>query len=124
MSGVAAGGIASGVKSASAGMGKVTVDDAVLFLTRFSGCCRQLRGRPAGYRNQNRNGFEINGSKGSLKSDFEDMTDLEFDDATRPREVQGGPDHVHPRRQPPIRGKLVARCPHPGLRAHLREPGI
>jgi predicted dehydrogenase len=89
MSGVAAGGIASGL-AASAQMGDVTVDDTVLFLARFSGgavasfeACRQATG------NQNRNGFEINGTKGSLKFDFERMNELEYYDATAPRRVQG-----------------------------------
>ena len=87
--GVTAGGIAAGAK-AGQGMGKVTVDDTVLFLARFSGgavasfeAARQATG------NQNRNGFEINGSKGSLKFDFERMNELKYYDATLPRAVQG-----------------------------------
>jgi predicted dehydrogenase len=66
------------------------VDDAVLFLARFSGgavasfeAARQATG------NQNHNGFEINGSKGALKFNFERMNELEFYDATRPRAYQG-----------------------------------
>jgi predicted dehydrogenase len=89
MTGVVAGGLADGLESA-ADMGEVTVDDAVLFLARFSGgavatfeACRQATG------NQNRNGFEINGTKGSLKFDFERMNELEYYDATAPRRVQG-----------------------------------
>ena len=89
MTGVASGGIAAGLKSSSS-MGKVTVDDAVLFLARFSGgaigsfeAARQATG------NQNRNGFEINGTKGSLKFDFERMNELSYYDATLPRGVQG-----------------------------------
>ena len=89
MAGTSSGGIAAGVK-ASPGMGPVTVDDAVLFLARFSGgavasfeAARQATG------NQNRNGFEINGAKGSLKFDFERMNELQYYDATLPRAVQG-----------------------------------
>jgi len=89
MTGTGGGGIASGLKSADE-MGPVTVDDAVLFLARFSGgavasfeAARQATG------NQNRNGFEINGTKGSLKFDFERMNELQFYDATLPRAVQG-----------------------------------
>ncbi len=89
MTGVSAGGIASGLK-ASEEYGEVTVDDTVLFLARFSGgavasfeACRQGTG------NQNRNGFEINGTKGSLKFDFERMNELEYYDATATRRVQG-----------------------------------
>jgi len=87
--GVAGGGIADGGEAA-AGMGPVTVDDTVLFLARLSGgavasfeAARQATG------NQNRNTFEINGTKGSLKFDFERMNELEYYDATRPRAVQG-----------------------------------
>lgn len=89
MSGATAGGIAAGVQS-GAETGPVTVDDTVLFLARFSGgavasfeAARQATG------NQNRNGFEINGSKGALKFDFERMNELNYYDATRPRAVQG-----------------------------------
>ena len=89
MEGVAAGGIASGIESGKS-MGDVTVDDTVLFLARFSGgavasfeAARQATG------NQNRNGFEINGTKGSVKFDFERMNELEYYDATAPRAVQG-----------------------------------
>ncbi len=85
----AAGGIAAGTSGAQQ-KGPVTVDDAVLFLARFSGgavgtfeAARQATG------NQNRNGWQINGSKGSVRFDFEDMNKLWFYDATRPREVQG-----------------------------------
>jgi predicted dehydrogenase len=87
--GVATGGIAAGREGAS-GKGKVTVDDTVLFLARFSGgavasfeAARQATG------NQNRNGFEINGTKGSVKFDFERMNELKYYDATLPRVVQG-----------------------------------
>jgi predicted dehydrogenase len=92
MTGVAAGGIAAGVKGA-AKKGKVTVDDAVLFLARFSGgavasfeAARQATG------NQNRNGFEINGTKGAIRFDFERMNELMFYDATAPRATQGWTD--------------------------------
>ena len=89
MTGTAAGGIAAGVQ-AGEGTGPVTVDDTLLFLARFSGgavagfeAARQATG------NQNRNGFELNGTKGSLKFDFERMNELQYYDATRPRAVQG-----------------------------------
>lgn len=89
MAGTAAGGIAAGLK-ASSHKGKVTVDDTVLFLARFSGgavasyeAARQATG------NQNRNHFEINGTKGSLRFDFERMNELDFYDATSERATQG-----------------------------------
>lgn len=89
MTGVVAGGITEGLQSAEQ-EGDVTVDDAVLFLARFSGgavasfeAARQATG------NQNANRFEINGTQGSLRFDFERMNELEYYDATRPRAVQG-----------------------------------
>ena len=94
MSGAAAGGIAAGVKKGKE-TGKVTVDDTVLFLARFSGgavasfeAARQATG------NQNRNGWEINGTKGSLRFDFEKMNRLEYYDATAPRATQGWTDII------------------------------
>ena len=89
MVGTVAGGITEGLKSSEA-TGEVTVDDTVLFLARFSGgavgsfeAARQATG------NQNRNSFEINGTLGSLKFDFERMNELQYYDATLPRAVQG-----------------------------------
>jgi len=89
MTGSVAGGIAAGLKS-SARTGPVTVDDTVLFLARFSGgavasfeAARQATG------NQNRNAFEINGTKGSVRFNFERMNELEYYDATADRAVQG-----------------------------------
>jgi len=87
--GVATGGIAAG-RTGKAEKGPVTVDDTVLFLARFSGgavasfeAARQATG------NQNRNTFEINGTRGALKFDFERMNELQYYDATLPRAVQG-----------------------------------
>jgi len=84
------GGETLGAGKGLAEMGDVTVDDTVLFLARFSGgavasyeAARQATG------NQNRNQFEINGTKGALKFDFERMNELQFYDATLPRAVQG-----------------------------------
>ncbi|MBN2022596.1 MAG: Gfo/Idh/MocA family oxidoreductase [Pirellulales bacterium] len=89
MTGVVAGGITEGLQSGQ-GEGDVTVDDTVLFLARFSGgavasfeAARQATG------NQNRNTFEINGTKGTLKFDFERMNELMYYDATQPRVAQG-----------------------------------
>jgi predicted dehydrogenase len=84
------GGETLGAGAGTEEMGDVTVDDTVLFLARFSGgavasfeAARQATG------NQNRNTFEINGTKGALKFDFERMNELEYYDATLPRAVQG-----------------------------------
>ena len=103
MTGVVAGGIAGGLKSGGK-TGPVTVDDCALFLARFSGgavanfeAARQATG------NQNANGFEINGTKGSIKFNFERMNELEYYDATADRVTQGwttimcthAPDHPY-----------------------------
>jgi predicted dehydrogenase len=103
MTGVVAGGITEGLKSTKE-EGAVTVDDAVLFLARFSGgavasfeAARQATG------NQNATGFEVNGTRGSVKFNFERMNELEYYDATGPRAVQGwttimcthGADHAY-----------------------------
>ena len=78
--------------SATAGTdrGPVTVDDAALFLARFAGgavgsfeATRFATGRKNAIR------IEINGSKGSLAFDFEDMNVLHFHDATLPA-AEGG----------------------------------
>lgn len=85
-------------------MGDVTVDDAVLFLARFSdGAVASFEAARQATGNQNRNQFEINGTKGALKFDFERMNELQYYDATLPRAVQGwstimcthGPDHPY-----------------------------
>ena len=89
MTGTTAGGIASGVQGGGA-KGPVTVDDAFLFLARFSGgAVAQFEATRQATGNQNKNGFEINGSKGSIIFNFEKMNELQFYDATRPRGVQG-----------------------------------
>ena len=49
----------------------------------------QFRGRPAGHRQPEPQRLEINGTRGSLKFDFERMNELQFYDATLPRAVQG-----------------------------------
>jgi len=83
------GGIASGAKG-SGKKGKVTVDDAVLFLARYEGgAVATFEATRMATGNQNRHGFEINGTKGSLRFNFEDMNWLDYYDATAPRETQG-----------------------------------
>ncbi|HEX5245170.1 MAG TPA: Gfo/Idh/MocA family oxidoreductase [Tepidisphaeraceae bacterium] len=83
------GGIAGGA-SGGAKMGKSDVDDAMLFLARMKGgavasfeATRQATG------NQNANRIEVNGDKGAIRFNFEDMNHLEFYDATLPRKQQG-----------------------------------
>ncbi len=82
-------GIASGAKS-SGKKGKVTVDDAILAIGHLTGgsvfsleATRFATGR------ENKNGVEINGEKGSLYFNFEDLNNLYYFDATASRHVQG-----------------------------------
>ena len=80
----------SGIAPAGTPTGPVTVDDATMFLGRMSGgglavfeATRYAAGR--------RNGIhlEVNGSRGSVCFDFEDMNTLRFFDATEPVETAG-----------------------------------
>ena len=68
--------------------GKSTVDDAVLFLTSFTGgAVGSFEATRLAAPHQNANSLEVNGAKGSLRFDFEDMNLLRFHDASRgPRE--------------------------------------
>jgi predicted dehydrogenase len=84
------GGIAAGAAGGTAKKGKVDVDDATLFLARMSGgaaCTFEATRFATG--NQNKNGMEINGEKGAIFFDFEDMNHLKFYDRSTDRRVQG-----------------------------------
>jgi len=73
--------------------GKVTVEDAVVMLARFKGgalatfeATRFAQGR------KNGNGIEINGEKGAIRFEFEDMNRIKFYDASKPPREQGWTD--------------------------------
>ncbi len=76
--------------SADAPKGEVTVDDATLFLSRFeNGALGSFEATRYASGHRCTNAFEINGSKGSVKFDFERMNELQVyftDDAD---DVQG-----------------------------------
>lgn len=77
-----------GVSRGRAKKGRVTVDDAVLFLTRFNGgAIGSFEATRLATGNQNGNQIEINGEKGSIRWNFEDMNLLWYynaeDDGTR-----------------------------------------
>ena len=82
----------------------VTVDDAALFIGRFeNGALANLEATRYALGRQNRIEIEINGSKGSLYFDFEDMNRLKFFDSASPPDRQGfrdilvlQPDGAHP----------------------------
>lgn len=70
--------------------GKVTIDDATLFLARFKGgAVATFEATRMATGNENKNGLEINGEKGSVYFNFEEMNNLMYYDATLPRKVQG-----------------------------------
>jgi predicted dehydrogenase len=70
--------------------GKVTVDDAVLFIGRFAnGALANLEATKFALGRQNQLAFEINGSKGSLVFDVEDMNRLKYFDNATPADRQG-----------------------------------
>jgi predicted dehydrogenase len=79
------------------------VDDAAFLTVRFAnGSVGSFEATRYGVGFRNRNAFEINGSKGMLRFDLEDMNRLEFFDATQPANLQGtrsllvtGPDQPY-----------------------------
>jgi predicted dehydrogenase len=84
--------------------GKVTVDDAALFIGRFAnGALASLEATRCAAGRKNHLTLEINGSKGSLFFDLEDMNRLKFYDTASPADRQGfrdilvtQPDGAHP----------------------------
>ncbi|MFH2002797.1 MAG: Gfo/Idh/MocA family oxidoreductase, partial [Planctomycetota bacterium] len=82
--------------------GKVTVDDATLFLAKFkNGAVGTFEATRFAQGRKNYNRFEINGERGSLAFNFERMNELEFFDATQPRKLQGwstilATEEIHP----------------------------
>ena len=79
------------------------VDDATLLLARFAnGSIGTFEATRYGVGCRNRKTFEINGSKGMLRFNLEEMNQLKFLDATEPSSQQGvrnlmvtGPDHPY-----------------------------
>ncbi len=79
------------------------VDDATLLLVSFAnGSIGTFEATRYGVGCRNRKTFEINGSKGMLRFNLDEMNQLEFLDATEPPNLQGvrnlsvtGPDHPY-----------------------------
>ncbi|MGA8489886.1 MAG: Gfo/Idh/MocA family oxidoreductase [Terriglobales bacterium] len=66
------------------------VDDAALLMARFAnGSIGTFEATRYGVGCQNRNTFELNGSKGMLSFTLDDMNQLDFFDATEPINLQG-----------------------------------
>jgi len=82
--------------------GPVTVDDATLFLARFAnGALGSFEATRFAAGHRSTNSFEINGSLGSVKFDFERMNELEVYFTSDEADVQGfrrvlATDAVHP----------------------------
>lgn len=75
---------------ASAEMGDVTVDDATLFMARFAeGALGSFEATRFAAGHRCTNAFEINGSKGSIKFDFERMNELQVFFTDDAEDVQG-----------------------------------
>ena len=84
--------------------GKVTVDDAALFVGRFAnGALASLEATRSAAGRKNHLTLKINGAKGSLCFDLEEMNRLKFFDTTSPADRQGfrdilvtQPEGAHP----------------------------
>jgi predicted dehydrogenase len=71
-------------------MGRVTVDDAALLIGRMAnGALANLEATRLAAGRKNHIAIEINGSKGSLYFDFEDMNRLKFFNGDDPKDRQG-----------------------------------
>lgn len=80
----------SGEALADAQMGKVTVDDATLFLARFkNGALGSFEATRFAAGHKNDMSFEINGSKGSIKFEFERMNELQYFSSADEEGTQG-----------------------------------
>jgi predicted dehydrogenase len=77
-------------RNAGRKLGKVTVDDAALFIGRMeNGALANLEATRFAAGRKNHFEIEINGSKGSLYFDFEDMNRLKFFSGDDPKDRQG-----------------------------------
>jgi predicted dehydrogenase len=76
--------------SAGAERGSVTVDDAAVFIARFaSGAIGTFEATRFAWGRKNAIRIEVNGSRGSLAFDFEDMNVLHYFDATEDARLGG-----------------------------------
>ena len=92
--------------SGGGGTGEVTVDDAALFLARFSeGALGVFEATRFATGRKNAMRLEINGSAGSIAFDFESMNELLFHDGTEDGDLSG------------FRRILVTEPSHPYLEA-------
>ena len=77
-------------KNSDGSMSPSTVDDVVSFLALMKGgATASFEASRLAHGHHNRNTLEINGTKGSVRFDFEDMNVLHFIDATEPQRTRG-----------------------------------
>jgi predicted dehydrogenase len=82
--------IAEALAKGTRKLGKVTVDDAALFIGRMeNGALANLEATRFAAGRKNHIEIEINGSKGSLYFDFEDMNRLKYFNGDDPKDRQG-----------------------------------
>ena len=108
---------------ARATAGKVTVDDAALLIGRFeNGALANLEATRYAPGRKNHMAIEINGSKGSLCFDLEDMNRLKFCDTASLPDRQGFRDILvlQPGGVHPYIGQWWRAGPSARLRTHLR----
>jgi predicted dehydrogenase len=80
----------AGVAKAPRKMGKVTVPDSVMFMGRMeNGVLANLEATKYALGRRNQITIEINGSRGSLAFDFEDMNRLKYYNGDDPKDRQG-----------------------------------
>jgi len=80
----------SGKAQSDAPMGEVTVDDATIFLAEFkNGALGSIEATRFANGHKNAMSFEINGSKGSIKFEFERMNELQYFSSEDEEGVQG-----------------------------------
>ncbi len=86
-------GVMQGLTAQSSGeavLKPVTVDDATLFLTEFeNGALGSFEATRFAAGHKNDMSFEINGSKGSVRFEFERMNELQYHDATEDPSISG-----------------------------------
>ena len=94
------------------------VDDATLLMARFAnGSIGTFEATRYGVGCQNRNTFEVNGSKGMLSFTLDDMNQLDFFDATESGQFARQAQHRRHGAGPSLWEELLEAGPCSGIRA-------
>ena len=98
----------------------MTVDDAVSWIGRFkNGAVANFEATRFAYGRKNHVTLEINGSKGSLFFDLEDMNRLKYFNLDDPADARGFRDILVTEQCASLWCGMVASRPHHRLRAHV-----